>query len=327
VESVNSCGGSRTGGTRWSREILVCVFLTMDNVVEVLSFEERNIAQKSRQESVRARARKRTKRPFAFINEDAVIELTDTDDEGGASPKKRPKTVGKGEPEAGPSRIPESRPRPTTKPKSPRSTTNKRTHSLRAENSDGLSKATSLIILNNVVLPAVPDIPQRKANLPIDTPINVAQVTPEQPPPSVPPSDATNPNDIYIAQVLEIIPDVQPDHILMLIQKYLPAFGDSVVQNVLHVLFEDPAYPKVDLKGKRKRDEKKDNDQGEPNKATLIDYANKHRKNEGGQDYVDLALVSSFNLNFCLPINFFTRNNSLWTSHLFQSPMSAPFFI
>jgi hypothetical protein len=285
----------------------------MDNVVEVLSFEERNTAQKSRQENVHARARKRTKRPFAFSNEDAVIELTDTDDEGGASPKKRPKIVGKGEPEAGPSRLLESRPRPATRPKSPRSTTNKRTHSLRAENSDGLSKAASLIILNNVVLPAVPDISQYKANLAIDTPTNVAQVNPEQPdqrPPSVPPSDATNSIDIYIAQVLEVIPDVKTDHILMLIQQYLPAFGDNVVQNVLHVLFEDPAYPKVE-KGKRKRDETKDDDRGEPNNAPLIDYANKHRKSEGGQDYVDLALVSFFNLSFLHAFKHFHLGTTL----------------
>lgn len=60
---------------------------------------------------------------------------------------------------------------------------------------------------------------------------------------------ASNPHpdsiDAIVAQVLEIIPDVSPDHALSLTQKYYAEYGLTTHEMVLHTLFEDPNYPKV----------------------------------------------------------------------------------
>jgi TRIAD3 protein (E3 ubiquitin-protein ligase RNF216) len=67
------------------------------------------------------------------------------------------------------------------------------------------------------------------------------------------PSPPPDPIPGYVAQVLEIIPDVDPEYALSLIRQHYPESRDQVVEPVLHALFEDPAYPKLDKKGKRKR--------------------------------------------------------------------------
>lgn len=97
--------------------------------------------------------------------------------------------------------------------------------------------------------------------------------------------------DAYVAQILEIIPDVLPSHIYELIEKHLPTYGSKVVEPILHLLFEDPSYPKVDRNGKRKRVEQDDDDE-QRRKPQPMDYGNKDRKFEGGEHYVDLATVS-----------------------------------
>ncbi|KAJ7449917.1 hypothetical protein FB451DRAFT_1052540 [Mycena latifolia] len=104
------------------------------------------------------------------------------------------------------------------------------------------------------------------------------------------PSPPPDPIPGYVAQVLEIIPDVDPEYALSLVRQHHAQSGDQVVGPVLHALFEDPAYPKVDKKGKRKRvDEEVQGDvRGKP-KAKL-DYANKDREYSGGVHYADLCL-------------------------------------
>ncbi|KAL0960254.1 hypothetical protein HGRIS_011885 [Hohenbuehelia grisea] len=106
------------------------------------------------------------------------------------------------------------------------------------------------------------------------------------PPAPEPPLD---PADDYTAQVLEIIPDVTPEHVYQLIQTHLPTHGGGVVEQVLHVLFEDPHYPRVDKKGKRKADEPApDDNRGHP--KTRIDYASIDRLAPRGIVYDALAL-------------------------------------
>ncbi|KAJ8593532.1 hypothetical protein M405DRAFT_594536, partial [Rhizopogon salebrosus TDB-379] len=84
-------------------------------------------------------------------------------------------------------------------------------------------------------------------------------VPPPQPPQlPEPPAPAADPTDAYVARVLEIVPDVQPAHILRLVEQFIhhPDYvGQNVLELVLHYLFENPDYPKVDRKGKRKRTE------------------------------------------------------------------------
>ncbi|KAJ6490170.1 hypothetical protein DFH09DRAFT_1208883 [Mycena vulgaris] len=101
-----------------------------------------------------------------------------------------------------------------------------------------------------------------------------------------PPSHLPDLSD-YVAQVLEIIPDVDPEHALSLVKHHYPESRDRVVELVLHALFENPAYPKLDKKGKRKRVENEDA-RGRP--KPKFDYGNKDRENMGGANYAELAL-------------------------------------
>ena len=103
------------------------------------------------------------------------------------------------------------------------------------------------------------------------------------------PSVHVDPFITYSARVLEIIPDVEPTHLRTLLEQHYPASGDGVVQNVLHVLFEDASYPRVEkVAGKRKR--APDDDDGREKSKLKLDYASKDRKFTGGQSYPDLAI-------------------------------------
>lgn len=141
-----------------------------------------------------------------------------------------------------------------------------------------------------------------------------------------------DPTSTAVAQILEIVPNVEPNHLLELIETHLPTFSvfpanhdhdaggegavereatvdeqvQGVVEHVLHLLFENPDYPKADLragvKGKGKRVGEPDNEddlggkgKGKakeiPPKKTKIDYTRIDRPFPGGQNYFDLALV------------------------------------
>lgn len=130
-------------------------------------------------------------------------------------------------------------------------------------------------------------------------PIPVAQDTlkqassPEQILKPVSPPPDIDPIDTYVARVLEIIPDVQPAHVHTLLMQHIDIHKDGAVELVLHNLFEDSSYPKIDKKGKRKREEV-DNEGDERGVAkTKIDYGDKDRVHSPGQFYVDIALVRS----------------------------------
>ena len=102
------------------------------------------------------------------------------------------------------------------------------------------------------------------------------------------------PYDVYVAQVLEIIPDVLPAHVVSLIEQHYPSFGDKVAEAVLHTLFENPDYPRAEAKGMGKGKRKREDDEEElPQRAVRpkIDYGDKNRRREGSHQYVNLALV------------------------------------
>lgn len=111
--------------------------------------------------------------------------------------------------------------------------------------------------------------------------------------PELPQQDSVvNPIYHYVCQVLDVIPDVQPEHVATLVSQHLPVHGDRVVEIVLHVLFEVPTYPKVERnKGKRKRD---DGTGEHTAKVVKKDYASKERDFVGGPYYFDIALVNIF---------------------------------
>ena len=94
-----------------------------------------------------------------------------------------------------------------------------------------------------------------------------------------------------VAQVLEIIPDVQPDHLLALVEQHLPTHQAQVLEHVLHILFEDASYPKVEKKAKEKRKVEVEEDPA-PAKKAKIDYGSTERQFQRGRYYIDLSLVS-----------------------------------
>jgi hypothetical protein len=94
-----------------------------------------------------------------------------------------------------------------------------------------------------------------------------------------------------VGKVLEVFPDVDPDHLTALIKKDAPIYGYGAAEHVIHTLFEDVKYPRVDRKGKGKR--KKDNEEDHSEtKKSKVDYADKSRPFAGGPYYEELALVS-----------------------------------
>lgn len=101
----------------------------------------------------------------------------------------------------------------------------------------------------------------------------------------------------YLSLVLEVIPDVLPEHALKLIQEHYPTDGDQVGERVFQCLFDDPSYPKVESvaagkrKGKRKASEMEGNAQGCPSR-TKIDFTAVNRPKPTGRNYKKLALVS-----------------------------------
>ncbi|KAJ7685299.1 hypothetical protein DFH06DRAFT_969243 [Mycena polygramma] len=102
------------------------------------------------------------------------------------------------------------------------------------------------------------------------------------------PSPPPDPVPGYVQRVLDILPDADPDHVLALVRQHHSQ--DQVVETVLHALFEDPAYPKVDRKGKRKRveDDGEEDIRGRP--KSKFDYSSKDREYKGGVHYDQLCI-------------------------------------
>lgn len=121
--------------------------------------------------------------------------------------------------------------------------------------------------------------------LPIEPPVG---------PVPVPAAPAHETMDSMLTRVLEIIPDVQPGHALSMLELHVDVNRAKAVDQVLHALFEDPTYPKIDRKGKRKRSLSEPTESSSAAQKIKIDFANKDRENEGGPLYVDYAMVSPF---------------------------------
>lgn len=107
------------------------------------------------------------------------------------------------------------------------------------------------------------------------------------------------PTDRFVAQVLEIVPDVEPAHVLELIERFREQYKDKVIEPVLHSLFEDPSYPKVDkskAKGKRKRENEDAEDEGRHTKQLAVEpepdpFLLKDPQRIAGVHYFEIALV------------------------------------
>ncbi|KAG6902929.1 hypothetical protein C0995_009320 [Termitomyces sp. Mi166 len=128
--------------------------------------------------------------------------------------------------------------------------------------------------------------------------IDLPTPAPPQPEPVVglvnEPEPDPDPHSTVTARVLEIIPDVEPDYLLATVTKHIIDHPDqntaTVVELILHALFEDSKYPKVDRVAKGKRKQTEQGEEGSPSKKSKVDYADKDRPFKGGQHYTDLAL-------------------------------------
>ena len=146
------------------------------------------------------------------------------------------------------------------------------------------------------------------------------------------PIEKIDPTSIAVAQILEIIPNLEPTHLLQLIETHLLTYsvfhGDrnpdddgeegaaagervatvqeqvqGVVRHVLLHLFENPDYPRADLRADGKIKGKtvggpddEDDLEGKgkekvSSKKPRIDYAIIDRPFPGGPNYFELALV------------------------------------
>jgi hypothetical protein len=149
---------------------------------------------------------------------------------------------------------------------------------------------------------------------PLPAPMQEDDPPPPTPPPPPPPEEPIDPISHTLAQILEIIPDIDPEHALGLVQEHLPAFGDlndnsdaatwkerttRAAEHVIGLVFEAGSYPKAEKnkKGKARAVEVPERE----NKRPKIDYKSVERVFMGGKDYFELALVGVFSfLTFVL---------------------------
>ncbi|TFY70302.1 hypothetical protein EVG20_g2704 [Dentipellis fragilis] len=90
--------------------------------------------------------------------------------------------------------------------------------------------------------------------------------------------------DRYVAQVLEVIPDVSAAHVYGLLEQHRAQFKEQLVDWVVHLLFEDPSYPKAD------KEKAKAQSVDAPAQEPEVDYVSEGRK-KGEGAYVQLALA------------------------------------
>lgn len=215
----------------------------------------------------------------ANITED-VIELTDSDNDDHTRSKKPPRST-----QLGPSRS-----RNQLLPLASASTENMPSSNQRSSK-PGKSERDE----ENNPPPRTSDPPPVRQDFAVEIEdVSMGQVTVEdlfQPEPEsqAMETEQDTPSKM-LAQVLEVVPDVQPDHAVELLSQQPNASPDEVVQAVIHALFEAP-YPKVDRKGKRKA---VDENAGQHKRARLdeSDYAKLDRPYTGGVYYSDLSMVS-----------------------------------
>jgi len=145
------------------------------------------------------------------------------------------------------------------------------------------------------------------ASMPVTAALMPSSAEKLPPTPLPPPSPAQSPQDImsrHIAQVLEIVPDVDPNHCASLVATH-QHLNESTVEHILHILFEDPNYPRAKKTNcannrKRRMDGSSDDrlnkrlkENGKKKAANEDDglWMNMERSVVGGSDYHSLTLV------------------------------------
>jgi len=98
-----------------------------------------------------------------------------------------------------------------------------------------------------------------------------------------------NPIDNIVSRILDIVPDIDPEHAYYLVTSNYDTHGAETAALLLHQLFENPNYPKVDRKGKGKKREA-DDDIERGNKRVKLDYLSEDRAH-AGLHYIESSLV------------------------------------
>jgi TRIAD3 protein (E3 ubiquitin-protein ligase RNF216) len=127
----------------------------------------------------------------------------------------------------------------------------------------------------------------------------------------------------YAARVLEIFPDVEPDHATALVTDTIEIYGTGTVERVLHTLFDDPRYPKVQKRGNRNLDDDSNSAEGgsPPEQVNCcLNYGDHNRPFVGGENYPELTRVctSFISLSVLIYYVLWHRNILKTTSLLFR---------
>lgn len=101
--------------------------------------------------------------------------------------------------------------------------------------------------------------------------------------------EVADPMDHYLSLVLEVVPDMDPEHAMALIQRNLPDLGEGVVQHIIHHALENPTYPRLDKKGKKRKRDDSPSSSSVP--APACNFASIKREFTGGGSYSTIALV------------------------------------
>lgn len=114
-------------------------------------------------------------------------------------------------------------------------------------------------------------------------------------------SSSIPPTDSILASVLQIIPNVAPDHVTELISELSNNLdptrqGPQFLEHILHNIFENPDYPKVN-KAKLKRKHEDEEAESSQNKKVKIDYESTDRQIPNSANYSKMAEVSDTERN------------------------------
>lgn len=250
------------------------------------------------------------KAPVRVFDETELIEISSSEDD---VPLKKP-TVSRPKKAATSSKAGPSRPGPSRLFGAPRANL--------LQNVPGFSAPP--VSSGHIALPSIPSIRDVPRQMPLfypspsdddadhkpPMPLNLNRISnandeniprfpvqPEPVPKSPTPKLPVDHLDEYTVRVIEVIPDVQPTHVRTLLEEHIEAYKEGVVEFVLHKLFDNPGYPKIDKKGKRKRVEVSDGEGDERGEGKAkIDYAVKDRARTGGALYIDIAMVRGISI-------------------------------
>ncbi|THH12108.1 hypothetical protein EW146_g7819 [Bondarzewia mesenterica] len=170
--------------------------------------------------------------------------------------------------------------------------------------------------------------PHREHNTPPKPPMSHQPHSPVLTPPTlshsldpsapVEPQQPEDPIEHCVAQAREVFSDVCPTYVRDLARRYEMAFKNNLADAVMHMLLENPAYPKNNNKGKAREVSLQSNVAKEDG---LVDYARSDREKKGGlfygeltreQLYVDFPEIPEVHVNIMLAVN----NNLYAPTHL-----------